>query len=120
MAAFPRATGALPRLATPLRGPRGMQDWGLTGKAQVRDISPAGRTWTEVYPVLNANTAEVRALVAAINRGFNTGEIWQITHIYDPNSVGQLNAVIVGVAMPDMDTTGYIDAGLAVTWREQV
>ena len=119
MPTFPRATRAKPRLATPLRGSAGLQSWGETGKGQFRAIAQTGRMWEEIYPVLDTNRQAVRALIAAINRGIHSGIIWTITHPYETGA-GALSAVIVGVSIPNIDSTRYLDAGLTVTWREQV
>lgn len=82
MAQFPRAAGALPRLATPPRFPSGMQSWGASGKGQFRSTQNVGRTWTETYPILDTANPNVRALIEAINRSQRQPTVWDVQHPY--------------------------------------
>lgn len=208
MARFPRLAGALPRLVTPPRFPSAMQSWGTTGKGQMRATQNMGRTWTEIYPLLDSANPNVRALIAALNHSMRSGILWEVQHPYwhrraglgggapvidganqtgssinitsasvsktkwlrsgdiigiadgpvifdvtsdvDTDALGKatipisppiftgrapangavvtidplllyFNAYIINVTdFPEMDSTRYIAAGLAVTWREQV
>ena len=83
MAAFPRNAGAMPRLATPMRFPSGLQAWGDSGRGQGRAVQNMGRTWDEVYSVLDCNRQSVRAFIEAVNRSMRSGLIlWDVQHPY--------------------------------------
>jgi hypothetical protein len=82
MPTWPRTARAMPRLVSPTRFPEALSNWGLSGKAQVRAVMNMGRTWTEVYPTLNASLPAVGALLANINRGLREGTIWDIDCIF--------------------------------------
>src|SRR5882672_12470539 len=82
MPAFPRAAGAYPRLATPPLFPGGLQSWGQAGKGQLRAVQAMGRTWDEVFPVLDGGRQSVRALIEAINRSRREGIFWDVQHPY--------------------------------------
>lgn len=88
MANFPRATGALPILASVPQFPVGLQSWGQSGKGQMRAVQNMGRTWTETYPVLDASLASVRALIAAINQSRREGTVWSVQHPYWHQTLG--------------------------------
>ena len=88
MPTFPRGTGAKPRLITPPRFPDGLQSWGVSGKWQFRAIQNMGRTWEEVYPVLNASLATVRALFQALNQAIREGTLWDVQHLYWQTRLG--------------------------------
>lgn len=82
MANFPRAAGALPRLASPPRFPGALQSWSQSGKGQTRAVQNMGRVWTETYPVLNTENPSVRALIQAINQSLREGTVWDVQHPY--------------------------------------
>jgi hypothetical protein len=98
MPTFPRAAGALSRLATPPRFPGGLQSWGQSGRGQFRSVQNAGRVWTEIYPVLNTTLPSVRALLEAINRGMREGILWDVQHPYwhVRNGVGGGTPLVAG------------------------
>jgi len=82
MTAFPRSAGALPRLATPPRFPIGLQSWGASGRGQVRAVMNMGRTWDEVYGVLDTQNPSVRAFLTTLDRSVRQGIIWDVQHPY--------------------------------------
>lgn len=88
MPVFPRTARALSRLATPPRFPGALQSWGTSGKGQVRGVQNMGRMWTETYPLLDASTPAVRALLEAINRSLRTGVLWDVQHPYLHRRIG--------------------------------
>jgi hypothetical protein len=88
--AFPRAAGAVPALVTPMQFPGALQSWGASGKGQSRAVQNMGRAWDEVYAVLDAGAANVRALLAALNRGWREGVVWAVQHPYWKVNAGAL------------------------------
>lgn len=106
MATFPRGLKAVPRLATIPRFPEAMQSWGQSGKGQTRAIQNMGREWQEIYPLMDANLATVRALIAAINRGLRSGEVWDIQHPYWHQRLGAGGVGSGGVLVNGASQTG--------------
>lgn len=88
MPTFPRGTQAKPRLITMPEFPQGFASWGGSGKGQFRAFENMGRSWEEVYPVLDTKLATVRALLAAINQGLREKIIWDVQHLYLLTSIG--------------------------------
>lgn len=105
---WPRNAGALPRLITPPLMPSAQQSWGLSGKGQTRALQNAGRTWSEIYPVLNLANPNVRALLAAINVGLRNGTVWSIQIPYWQARAG------AGGGSPVVNGAGQTGAALNV------
>jgi hypothetical protein len=82
MPTFPRATQAKPRLISMPKFPDGFASYGGSGKGQFRAFGNMGRTWEEVYPVLDTKLPAVRALLTAINQGLREKVIWDVQHLY--------------------------------------
>lgn len=112
---FPRATGAKPRLATVPRFPSALSSWGESGKGQFRSVQNMGRTWDEIYPLLDASNANVRALLEAINRSMREGVLWDVQHPYWHARKGVGGGSPVVGSQPhqvwqfDSSATGYVD-----------
>jgi len=80
--AFPRVAGALPRIATPLRSVEGLRIWSQAGKPQPHGFQQWGRTWDEVYGVLDTQNPSVRAFLETVNRSLREGLFWDVQHPY--------------------------------------
>lgn len=77
-----RAAGARPRLVTPPRFPGHLESLGQSGKGQHRAVMAMGRTWEEVYPLLDGSNPNVRALIQQINKALREGTLWDVQHPY--------------------------------------
>ena len=86
--AFPRASGALSRLATPPSFIEAPRNWTQMGRSAAHGFQQFGRTWDETYPVLDTQNPNVRALLESINRGWREGLVWDIQHPYWGNLKG--------------------------------
>jgi len=80
--AFPRVAGALPFAASPLRSIEGSRIWSQAGKPQPHGFQQWGRTWDEVYPVLDMQNPSVRAFLETVNRSLREGIFWDVQHPY--------------------------------------
>jgi hypothetical protein len=78
MPTFPRTVKS--RITTPPEMPAGYEQWGQSGKGQFRAHENTGRMWQEIYPAINLNHQDGRALMAAINQAQREKIIWDIQH----------------------------------------
>jgi len=86
--AFPRAAGALSRLATVPSFIEAPRNWTQMGRSAAHGFQQFGRTWDETYPVLDTANPNVRALLESINRGWREGLVWDVQHPYWGNRKG--------------------------------
>jgi hypothetical protein len=84
MADFPRT---LPPASVTLPVvPGGLVSIGRTGKVQLRSEVAGGRVWQEIWPPLLASGADAQALFTFVEKSFNLGETFDITHYLLPGS----------------------------------
>lgn len=112
MPTFPRNIGALPRLATPPRFPSGLGAFGQSGKGQFRSVQNMGRTWQEIYPVLDASKPSVRALIEAINRSMRQPIQWDVQHPYWHQRKGSGGGTPLVNGVGQTGSNLVVDAGL--------
>lgn len=48
----------------------------------MRAVGNMGRTWTEIYPLLDTANPSVRALLQALNQALREGTLWDVAHVY--------------------------------------
>lgn len=102
MAAFPRTKQ--PASVSPFSVPGPLISHGHSGKDQRRATLQIGRSWTETWPPLRADDADVQALLTFIRRHWASGDSFTIAHLatpgsgLDPNGAGGGTPVVNGAS----------------------
>lgn len=96
MADFPRII--LPIASSPFEFPSGMIDPGQSGKIQVRGFQHHGRTWSEVYPLLQVEDQIAKEFLAKVNQLWSEMQSFDIQHpAYETNpGFGGGSPLVVG------------------------
>lgn len=97
------------RLSSPPAFPDGLEQWGQSGKGQLRSFDNAGRLWQEIYPAFYANSAEGRAFFTRVNQARRERTVWDVQPPWWRTNYG------VGGGSPTVDGAGQTGNTINVT-----